>query len=173
MLPLPYQDLLAHLDVMHGFQGIATKAEEMGVEDTIAMLFPYIRPYISNVSSREKLNQYLSYGLRSYDSAVLSGVIDNELLDNDMIGKISEEFGIWESIRTMVAANKEADNKLLQTIVSESEGLGLCVLAARLHLDYDLFISIVERKDSNANRILTRREDLPEEWKVIIALSGS
>jgi hypothetical protein len=173
MLPLPYQDLLAHLDAIPGFRGIATKAVEMGVEDTIAMLFPHVRPYVAKVSSKDKLNQYLGYGLRSYDSAVLSGVIDNELLDNDMIGKISEEFGIWESIRAMVAANREADNKLLKTIVSESEGLGLCVMAARLHLDYDLFISIVERKDSNANRILTRREDLPEEWKVIIALAGS
>ena len=172
MLPTPYSDLVSYLDSQPGFEGISDSAVNMASDDVISMLFSHVRPFIAKSKSKAKLSEYLDYGLRSYDSAVLSGVIDNDLLDNDMISRISEEFGVWEAIRSMLAANKEADEVVLKKVISESEGLGLCILASRLELSYELFISIVERKDKNANRILVKRADIPEEWKIVLALAG-
>lgn len=173
MLPLPYVDLLDYLETIPGFRGITEKATYMSTEDIISMLFSYIRPFVAEVKAKDKLNKYLDYGLKSYDSAVISGVIDNDLLDNDMIGKLSEEFGVWETIRSLIAANPNAEEAVLQKMIAESEGLGLCILAAKLELTYPIFIAVVEKKDKNANRILSRRQDLPQEWRVIIALVGS
>lgn len=173
MLPIPYRDLVAELDAQSGSNGFAEKVESMGAEDAIAMLFSHIRSFVAKTQSKDKLNQYLDYGLKSYDSAVLSGVIDNDLLDNTMIAKISEEFGVWETIHSMVAANQNAEEAVLYRVIEESQGLSLCILAARLQMSYDIFLALVNRNDKNANRVLLRRFDIPEEWKIIIALSSN
>lgn len=170
MLPPPYSDLVKYLESYLPNPGITAAVEQMSKDDAISMLFSHIRKFVSEVADKRTLNVYLDYGLKSYDSGVISGVIDNDLLDNDMIGKISEQFGIWETIQSLVATNKSAEASLLDRIIKDSEGLGLCVIASRVDLDYSLFVKLVERKDKNANKILLRRSDLPLEWKVLIGL---